>query len=122
MTQQIGETREAMGWGFMERLQEALDMHSKEDEYYILVHTKPLRGQTLIGATTTFKEVFLKMKTCPPAMIGTIRIFVNNRKGTYKLEVFPHDVPIDESVYSDNEFSTDVAETAFKVGHALIYQ
>jgi len=121
--QLLGETRDAMAQGFMELLQKELDKHSREDQYWLLVHTKPLKGQTVIGSFQTFKQVFAKMNAEPPAMLGTIRIHVDNKKGRYKMEVFPHDAPIDQSVYDqDAEFVPDVYESSFKVGSALLYQ
>ena len=123
MVQLLGDTRDEMARGFMNLLQEQLDKNSNEDQYYLLVHTKPLKNQTLIGSQVTFKQVFAKMKVQPPAMLGTMRIFVDNKKGMYKLEVFPHDAPIDQSVYGiDGEIVPDVYESAFKVGNALMYQ
>ena len=123
MTQEIGETRNAMAEGFMKLFEEQLDKNKNEKDYYLLVHAKPLRGQTVVGAKTTFKQVFAKLDVCPPAMLGTIRIYVNNEKGSYKMEVFPHDTPIDQSVYgSDRELVPEVYESAFQVRDSLLYQ
>lgn len=122
MVQTIGETRQAMAEGFMDQLQKILDKYSREDEYYLLVHGKALKNENVEGKVT-FKQVFLKLNVCPPAYLASIRIHVNNKKGCYKMEVFPHDVPIDQSVYgTDSEIVPEVYESAFKVKNSILYQ
>lgn len=111
--QEIGETRDAMAKGFMDELDEFLNKHSKDDHYWILVHAKRLRQN--IDGKSAFKQVFAKMNCEPPPLLGTIRIFVNNKKGSYKMEVFPYDIPVDESLYEAGEIIPEVYESSFKL-------
>jgi len=118
--QQLGETGDAMAKGFMDELQKVLDENPRDDHYWILVHAKPLLNQNYLGKHA-IRQVFVKMNYEPPPLLGTIRIFVDNKKGAYKMEVFPHDVPIDESVYEKGEVSPEIYESSFKLGNCIMY-
>lgn len=123
MTQELGETRDAMGVGFMKLLQQQLDKYSNEGEYYLLFHAKPLKDQTVEGSKHTLKQVFAMTKKKPKTYIGSIRIHVNNRTGRYKMEVFPHDAPLSQKFFTtDSEIVPEVFEDAFQVKDALLYQ
>lgn len=112
--QEIGETRNAMAEGFMSQLDKFIDKHKRDDHYWILVHAKRLHGQGVDGKTT-FKQVFAKMNCEPPALLGTMRIYVDNRKGNYVMEVFPYDIPVDESLYEAGEVVPEVYKSSFKL-------
>lgn len=111
--QEMGETRDAMAKGFMGELQKFLDENSKDDFYWILVHAKQLRQS--FEDKFVFKQVFAKMPVEPPPLLGTMRIYVDNKAGSYKMEVFPYDIPVDEGLYEAGEVVPEVYESSFKL-------
>lgn len=80
MQQELGETREAMTKGVMERLEKIINEVGK-DEFYILVHGKPFPRNPKI-----IKMKYLIMSQRPSMMLSCMLFHVDNIKGKLFLE------------------------------------
>jgi hypothetical protein len=91
-----GDIRKELGSDLLRAIERVInDNAGKHDDYYILIHSD-WEGR---GA---LKTKLILMKERPPAMLGTLCVYVNNRKGTAEmLHALPLDIPTDHVEMSD---------------------
>ena len=93
-----GDLRNELGKELMASIEKVInDNANKHDEYYILIHSDWDHAQPGILRTK-----LMLMLERPPAMLGTLCVYVNNRKGTAEmLHALPLDIPTDHVEMSD---------------------
>lgn len=118
--QEIGESRQAWGtevWNMAEEF--CNNMKHVDRPYWIVYAAKPDRGRD-----NTFRQTMKAYFQKPPALLGILVWYVNNKEGTF---VFvpslssPPDIPIDPSLLSDKaeDQSARVMERGKQVGILL---
>lgn len=86
--QQLGETRQSMTKGLMQRI-EGIINERKEKEFYILVHAKPQSNNQFI-----IRQKIIILNQRPPEMLACMLFKVDNANGRLTLEwALPGDWP-----------------------------
>jgi len=80
--QELGETRQEMTRGLMQKIEKIINEHERyADKYYIWVHAKPEKpGSNMI------RQKIMITKVKPQMQLSTILFGVDNRKGDLTLE------------------------------------
>lgn len=95
MTQQIGETRNAIIEDDERIIQKILDANQRrKDKYWIVLFAKKA-PVSIDGKPTITKFIKPYFKKRPRSMVGLIIGEVDNSKGSLEWEVNPHDIPFD---------------------------
>lgn len=91
-----GDIRKELGSDLLRAIERVIhDNAGKHDDYYILIHSD-WEGR---GA---LKTKLMLMKERPPALLGTLCVYVNNRKGIANmLHALPQDIPTEHVELSD---------------------
>jgi len=112
-----GDLRKELSKDLMDSIEKVInDNAQKYDEYYILVHSDWDHAQPGVLRTK-----LMLMKERPPAMLGTLCVYVNNRKGIANmLHALPQDIPTDGVEMSDEE-SKGVFDSAKDNDSPIIY-
>ncbi len=112
-----GDLRRELGRELMASLDKVIsDNSGKHAAYYILVYSDWDHAQPGILRTK-----LILMLDRPPAMLGTLCIYVDNRKGLAKiLHALPQDIPTEHVEMSD-EGSKGVFDSAQENDSPIIY-
>ncbi len=112
-----GDLRKELGKELMESIEKVInDNAKKHDKYFILVHSDWDPAQRNVLRT---RLVIMLEK--PPAMLGTICVYVNNKKGIAKvMYALPQDIPTDHVEMSD-QGSEGVFDSAKNNNSPIIY-
>lgn len=95
MTQQIGETRDAIIEDDERIIQKILDANKHlTDKYWIVIFAKQ-SSVSVDGKPTLTKYIKPTFKQRPRSLVGLIIGEVDNSKGAIDWEVNHHDVPLD---------------------------
>lgn len=125
MTVTIHEAREKLGrdiWAKAEAF--ANNMKKEEKPFYIVYACKEDKAESQRLGTGIFRQAFKAYYQKPPAIIGILVWYVDNRTGefTFKPELsVPPDVPIDPRLLSTDsaDFSPEVAAQGEKMNVLL---
>lgn len=94
MTQETGETRDAIIEDDNKIIQEIIDLNKNRTEpYWIVIFAKP--AQVCVEGKPTLVKHIKPYATRPPSHVGAICAEVNNREGTMKWEVNMPQRPFD---------------------------
>ncbi len=119
--QEIGESREAWGWDVMRMAEKFANSMSHESRpFYIVYACKEDRGMSNKLGKGAFKQAFKAYYDKPPAILGILVWYVNNRESEFKFcpELSaPPDVPLDERLLSDK--ASDASERVANQGEKL---
>lgn len=119
--QEIGESREKWGWDVMKMAEDfANNMKKEEAPYYIVYACKEDRGASNKIGRTAFKQAMRAYYSKPPAMLGILVWYVDNRKSEFRFcpELSaPPDVPLDPKLLSDK--ASDASERVSVQGEKL---
>lgn len=100
MAQEIGESREAWGLKVMQLVEDFSNQMKQETKpYYIVYAAKPDAGQPGV-----FRQTIKAYYHRPPALLGILVWYVDNRHGILRLVPelsSPPDVPLDPKLLSD---------------------
>lgn len=95
MTQEIGETRDAIIEDDERIIQRILDANkNRKEKYWIVIFAKKA-PVSIDGKPTLSKYIKPVFKMRPRSLVGLIIGEVDNQKGTLDWEVNHHDIPID---------------------------
>jgi hypothetical protein len=95
MSQQIGETRDAIIEDDERLIQQILDANKHlTDKYWIVIFAKQ-SSVSVDGKPTLTKYIKPHFKNRPRSLVGLIIGEVDNSKGSIDWEVNHHDVPLD---------------------------
>jgi hypothetical protein len=123
MSQELGETREALGWAVWHKAEEIANANkSNVKPFYIVYAAKPdpaLRGAVINGfvASGGIRDVYLTSTSRPQPAFGQLVWFVDNAQGKFELVSelsLPPDIPVDPSLLSDK--SEDQLYTVMEKG------
>lgn len=121
MAQEIGESREAWGWNVMRLVEDfASNMNKEEKPFYIVYACKEDRGMSNRLGTPTFKQAIKAYYSKPPAMLGILVWYVDNKKSEFRFcpELSaPPDIPLDPSLLSDK--ASDASDRVMAQGEKL---
>ncbi len=121
MAQEMGESREAWGWDVVKMAEEfANNMKSEARPFYIVYACKEDRGVSNQLGRTAFKQAIKAYYHKPPAMLGILVWYVDNRKGEFRFMPelsAPPDVPLDPALLSDK--ASDASERVALQGSKL---
>jgi hypothetical protein len=113
MTQEMGETREAMGWGLMKLVDTwVTNLKNETKPYYLVFAAKPD-----VNKSGTVRQAMQAYRQRPPALLGVLVWYVDNAKGLVELVPelsSPPDIPIDPSLLSTK--SEDALPTIMERG------
>jgi len=111
----IGDIRKELSSDLVKSIEKVVDQNaSKHDEYYILVRSDWANRNEI-------KTTLMLMKEQPPAMIGTLCVYVNNKKGIVEfLSALPDDIPTDHVEMSE-EGNKAVFDSAKNNNSPIIY-
>lgn len=119
--QEIGESREAWGINVMKMAEDFANNMQKETEpYYIVYACKEDRGASNQIGRIAFKQAMKAYYHKPPAMLGILVWYVDNRKSEFRFcpELSaPPDVPLDPKLLSDK--ASDASERVSAQGEKL---
>lgn len=118
-TQELGETRTAMGWHVMNSLDKIINESRKfADRYWVIFHIKPFSG-----CPEVIRNRIILSKTQPPKMLSTIVFEVDNIEGKLLFHwALPPDIPQDDIAYQQDEnIVLETAETVKESGIAILY-
>jgi hypothetical protein len=98
MAQEMGETRDPMGWGLMSLIGKWTDqLKNEKDPYYLVFHAKPDKRVNGI------RQCMKAYRQRPPKLLGVLVWYVDNAKGLVEIVPelsSPPDIPLDPSVLS----------------------
>lgn len=115
--QEMGETRDSMGWAILQKAEEiANNMKSEREPFYIV-----FAGKTDKHTPNIIRQSYRIYKTKPEGILGILVWYVDHANGIFEFKPelsTPPDVPIDPAELSDkkDDFSVDIAEKAKKYG------
>lgn len=119
--QEIGESREAWGRDVMQMAEDfASSMKHEERPFYIVYACKEDRGASNVLGRAAFKQAMKAYYHKPPAMLGILVWYVDNRKGEFRFVPelsSPPDVPLDPALLSDK--ASDASERVALQGEKL---
>ena len=107
--QELGETREAMGWAVWHKAEEIATKNAKDPKpFYILYAAKPdpkLKGRTHDGKVIEggIRDTYLTSYSRPQPALGQLVWYVDNAQGIFELVAelsLPPDIPVDPSLLS----------------------
>lgn len=110
MAQELGETREALGWAVMRKAQEIADANRRNVKPFYIVYAGKadpgLKGKTINGQVIEggIRDTYLTSYSRPQAAFGQLVWYVDNAQGIFELVgdlSIPPDVPVDPSLLSD---------------------
>jgi len=123
MTQQIGETRDALIEADNEQIRKILDANKdKTDPYWIVIFAKPAKGH-VEGKPALVKVVKAYTKK-PDSQVGLIIGTVSNQSGEIKWEVNLPQAPIDygKILTLGGEVADKIVTETTTIPHAYITQ
>lgn len=112
MSQELGETRDAMAWDVWHKAEEiASDRKKDVKPFYIIYAAKTdpalaganVRGQKAAGG---IRQTFKISYCCPQLILGQLVWYVNNPLGQFEFVPqlsSPPDIPLDPSLLSDRK-------------------
>lgn len=118
MVQQLGETRDALGWATWNKAYSiANERKSEVKPFYIIYAAKPdpaLQGAIVNGlvASGGIREAWRLSHDRPPAVLGILVWYVDNALGLFQFVPelsSPPDVPLDPSMLSDRKEDQSVS-------------
>lgn len=96
MTQEVGETRDAIMAETNKLIEDILNANAhKKDIYWIVIFAKP--SKVTVDGKPALAQHIKPYNTKPTSQVGQIVAEVNNEKGTVQWEVNLPDVPFDYS-------------------------
>jgi hypothetical protein len=121
MAQEIGESREAWGADVW-KMAEAFADHLKSDlrPFYIVYACKQDKAASERLGRAAFRQVIKAYYDKPPALLGILVWYVDNRIGEFRFcpELSaPPDVPLDPTLLSDK--ASDASERVMEQGKKL---
>ena len=125
MSQTIGESREAWGLAVCKMVEDFVNnMHNVKKPFYVVYACKEDKGLSNKLGTTAFKQAIKAYYSKPPAILGILVWYVDNKIGEFRFcpELSaPPDVPLDPSLLSEKSEDTSarVSEQGQKL-HALV--
>lgn len=126
MSQEMGETRDAMAWDIWHRAEEiASERKNDKKPFYIIYSAKPdpalaganVRGQVASGG---IRQTFKLSYDRPPFVLGMLVWFVNNPMGVFEFVPqlsSPPDIPLDPTLLSDRK--EDQSERVMEKGKKI---
>jgi hypothetical protein len=121
MPQEIGESREKLGWDVVHMVEDfANKMKSEERPFYIVYACKEDKGMSKKLGTFAFKQAIRAYYSRPPAMLGILVWYVNHKEGRFEFVPelsAPPDVPLDPKLLSDK--ASDASDRVMGQGKKL---
>lgn len=100
MTQEMGETRDAMGYALINMVGEWVNnLKSETEPYYLVFAAKPDMHQS-----NAIRQAMKAYRKRPPQLLGVLVWYVDNTKGLVELVPelsSPPDIPLDPSLLSN---------------------
>jgi len=118
-TQELGETRTAMGWHVMNSLEKIINENKKlADRYFVIFYIKPFSA-----CPEVIRNRIILSKVKPPKMLSTIVFEVDNIQDKLLFHwALPPDIPQDEIAYQqDDHVIPETAEAAKESGATILY-
>lgn len=125
MSQELGETRDAMGWAIWNRAQEIAQETKDVKPFYIIYAAKTdpaLQGAVVNGfvARGGIRDAWRLTHHRPPPLLGILVWYVDHKKSLFEFQPdlsSPPDIPLDPLMLSDRpeDQSTRVMEQGQKM-------
>lgn len=121
MAQEIGESREKLGWDVVRMVEEfAEKVESDGRPFYVVYAAKEDKATSNRLGRGVFRQAIKAYYSRPPAMLGILVWYVDKVKGECRFVPdlsAPPDVPVDERLLSNkaSDFSERVADKGSKL-------